>query len=130
MSQRFANDTMRRAFSSPWAAVTFPGTTVRACTANSGELRASMMAMASSVPGSVSMITLRGPAAAAEAVAHSSQATKQICLNRTIRQLPLPASLLRSLGHDNQRQADQEAGEHRGDIIVRSLRRVAELLPD
>src|ERR1700730_939192 len=56
---------MRRAFSRPCAAVTLPGTTVRARTSSSGELRASMIASASSVPGSVSMMTLR-PVAAAE----------------------------------------------------------------
>jgi hypothetical protein len=38
------------------AAVTLPGTTVMARTSSSGELRASMRAMASSEPGSVSKI--------------------------------------------------------------------------
>src|SRR5579859_3838532 len=146
MSQRFASDTIRSAFSNPCAAVTFPGTTVSARTSNSGEFRASIIAMASSVPGSVSIISFRGPAAASEAAAHNKNAAKPNRLNRTIAQLLIPQSLLRpllplphsspvlgfllSLGHDNERQADQEARKHRGNIIIRSLRRVAELLPD
>src|ERR1700751_4677551 len=59
MSQRFASDTIRKAFSRPCFAVTFPGTTVIARTSSSGEFSASMRAMASSVPGSVSKIILR-----------------------------------------------------------------------
>ena len=45
---------MRAAF---WREV-FPVTAVRAATSSSGELRAAMRAMTSSVPGSVSMMTL------------------------------------------------------------------------
>ena len=42
---------------------TFPGTTVNASTFSSGEFRASRMAIASSMPGSVSMMTRCGSAA-------------------------------------------------------------------
>ena len=44
-------------FPGPAVAVTLPGTTVSARTSSSGEFSASIMASASSVPGSVSMIT-------------------------------------------------------------------------
>src|SRR6266850_141299 len=54
MSQRLASETMRSAFSRPCLAVVLPATTVMARTSNSGEWSASMRAMASSVPGSVS----------------------------------------------------------------------------
>src|SRR5271169_138739 len=62
MSQRLARDASFRAFSRPCCAVTLPGTTVRARTSSSGEFRASRMASASSVPGSVSIITFLGAA--------------------------------------------------------------------
>jgi hypothetical protein len=64
MSQRLARETMRRAFSNPCFAVTLPGTTVMARTSSSGEFSASMRAMASSVPGSVSMMIFLDAAAA------------------------------------------------------------------
>src|SRR5208337_4695514 len=142
MSQRFASDTMRSAFSNPSAAVTFPGTTVRARTSISGEFSASIIAIASSVPGSVSMITFRGPAAVTAAATPKIKTAKQHRLNRTITQLPMPASSIpllhslpllpfsRSLRNDNQRQPNQKARKHRRKITVRSLRRSAEFLPD
>jgi hypothetical protein len=73
MSHRFARETILRAFSKPCAAVTLPGTTVNARTSSSGEFNASMIAIASSVPGSVSMITLRGPAGAIVAIAKQAR---------------------------------------------------------
>src|SRR5882762_8711357 len=77
MSQRFANDTMRSAFSSPISAVTLPGTTVIARTSNSGELSASIKASASSVPGSVSKITfLDAHAGAASTATRNNEAKK------------------------------------------------------
>src|SRR5580692_2491456 len=57
MSQRLVREASFKAFSRPCCAVTLPGTTVRARTSSSGEFRARRMASASSVPGSVSMIT-------------------------------------------------------------------------
>lgn len=60
MSQRLVSDASFNAFSSPCLAVTLPGTTVNARTSNSGEFKASRIASASSVPGSVSMITFLG----------------------------------------------------------------------
>src|ERR1700678_2470705 len=63
ISQRLASEASLSAFSRPCFASTLPGTTVRARTSSSGEVSASMMAMASSVPGSVSMMTFWGPAA-------------------------------------------------------------------
>ena len=62
MSQRFVRDASFRAFSRPCCAVTLPGTTVSARTSSSGEFSASRMASASSVPGSVSIITFLGVA--------------------------------------------------------------------
>src|SRR5208337_92830 len=56
MSQRLASEIMRRAFSSPCLATTLPGTTVTARTSSSGEFSASIRAIASSEPGSVSRI--------------------------------------------------------------------------
>src|SRR5882757_1073663 len=144
MSQRFASDTIRSAFSNPCAAVTFPGTTVNARTSNSGEFSASMIAIASSVPGSVSIITFRGPATASEPRAQNINARKPTRLNRNIVQLPLLVSFAvfslpdffftslfpLTLGHNNQRQPEQKACKHRSNVAIRSLRGVAELFPD
>src|SRR5580700_464577 len=71
MSQRLVSDASFNAFSSPCCAVTLPGTTVSARTSSSGEFRASRIASASSVPGSVSMITFLAatPATAAWRIA-------------------------------------------------------------
>src|SRR6516165_8390933 len=136
MSQRLASETMRRAFSKPWAAVTLPGTTVSARTSNSGEFSASMIAMASSVPGSVSMITLRGAAPANEPSKPIAKTARPFQPTRDIPQLPLPkicvilAMPLPSARHNDQRQANQEASEHCAYQGVGSLRRAAEFFPD
>src|SRR5271156_466454 len=59
-SQRPARLAIFSAFSKPASAVMFPATTVIASTCSSGELNASSIASASSVPGSVSRITFFG----------------------------------------------------------------------
>src|SRR5271165_3321144 len=77
MSQRSASETMRRALSRPCAAVTLPGTTVMARTSSSGELSASIKAMASSVPGSVSKIIFLAAGEAHTGTASSTTAAAQ-----------------------------------------------------
>src|SRR6267378_722235 len=67
ISQRFASETIRSAFSRPCLAVVLPGTTVMARTSSSGEWSASIRAIASSVPGSVSKMIFLPEAEAGEA---------------------------------------------------------------
>ena len=62
---RPAISTMRNALGSVSSSGTFPATVVMASIFNSGERMASSNARASSTPGSVSMMTLKGPPAAA-----------------------------------------------------------------
>src|SRR6516162_177910 len=83
MSQRFASDTMRSAFSSPIAAVTLPGTTVIARTSSSGEFSANIRASASSLPGSVSMMIFFAARAgdANKAATISNDVREQVNLN-------------------------------------------------
>src|SRR5215472_2513996 len=129
---------MRSALSKPRAAVTFPGTTVSARTSNSGEFSASMMAMASSVPGSVSMITFRGAAEVTEPNTTKHKTAKNFQFIRNITFPPflcfttslLPCFVLRSSRHNNQRQADQKTGKHGANQRVRALGRAAKFLPD
>jgi hypothetical protein len=59
--------------------VTLPGTTVMARTSNSGEFKASLMARASSVPGSVSIIAfLAAAAGSGSAAIRSARGTTKV----------------------------------------------------
>src|SRR5438132_9269396 len=86
MSQRFASDTMRSAFSRHSSAVTWQGTTVMARTSSSGEFNANIKASASSVPGSVTKMTFldaqAGTASKATRMNTTMKSTEGAELNR------------------------------------------------
>src|SRR6266850_96565 len=105
MSQRLASETMRRAFSRPCLAVVLPGTTVMARTSSSGEWSASMRAMASSLPGSVSKMIFLPEAAAGETriTERKSRRKRNPMLRAAADKLPTDARHRVEWGRENDR---------------------------